>query len=45
MQHSIGFWQKNVQKPKEVVRFVFVLTLILDNLSSISPQVWVIMLV
>jgi len=35
----------NVQKPEEVVRFVFVLTLILDDVGSISPQVWVIMLV
>lgn len=29
----------DMQKPKEVVRFVFVLTVILDNLGSISPQV------
>lgn len=35
----------NVQEPKEVVRFVFILTLVLDNLGSISPQVGAIMLV
>lgn len=37
--------KKNMQDPKEVARFVFVLISVLDNLGSILPQVGAIMLV